>query len=603
VLANPRDEEALYTVLASPLVGVSTDALVMLAAAARESGRDPWWVLRDPEERLDDLPPSDRERMLGFAEWAADERVVALRQGLESLIERAVERTGYDLAVLALPGGQRRLANVRKLMRLGRHHTDTHGPSLRGFLDLVALRSSAWIADPDESEAPVESEGLDAVRLMTIHRAKGLEFGVVCVADLGRGPRWSAELLRVGRDGRLGIRVARPGTGRREGALDYDELGEEERMRAAAEERRLFYVALTRAQERLILGGAARVEAWGNSNGGAPMSWLGPALIEDISAGEGVSEGVRFSVVRPGAAGDAADAVRPIAIGHRPAQPEAGLVSPPLPPVPSAPPVSSVSYTSLAAYRRCGYRFYAERVLGIPPVPSEATADPGASAPATVLDPAERGTVVHALLERLDFRRPVVPTPEAITAAAPRRPTAAELEDIARLLESFAGSGLRARLGRAHGVRREQRFAFLHDGLLITGMLDVLAAEPGNRTLIVDYKSDRLDGADPAALVARDYGTQQLIYALAALRTGARAVEVVHVFLEDPEAPVSAIFEAERLPELEAALSELLAGLGAGTFNVTETPHRGVCRGCPAEGGLCSWPLEMTRRTAPDQLF
>ncbi len=294
VLANPRDEEALYTVLVSPLVGASTDALVLLGAAGRDSGRDPWWVLRDPEDRLDELAADDRERMVQFARWAAGERVVAAREGVEGLIERLLEHTGYDLAVLALPGGQRRLANVRKLMRLGRRHNALHGPGLRSFLDLVALRASAWIADPDQSEAPVESEGLDAVRLMTIHRAKGLEFPVVCVADLGRAPRWSAPLVRVGRDGRLGLRLARPGTGRKEPALAYEALADEERVRAAREERRLFYVAMTRARERLILSGAARLEKWGEGNG-VPMAWLGPALVGDVSAGEGVVGGVRFS--------------------------------------------------------------------------------------------------------------------------------------------------------------------------------------------------------------------------------------------------------------------------------------------------------------------
>ena len=54
-LANPRDEEALYTVLASPMVAVSVDALVTVAAAGRASGRDPWWVLREPDGRLDEL--------------------------------------------------------------------------------------------------------------------------------------------------------------------------------------------------------------------------------------------------------------------------------------------------------------------------------------------------------------------------------------------------------------------------------------------------------------------------------------------------------------------------------------------------------------------
>ncbi|HTX31984.1 MAG TPA: UvrD-helicase domain-containing protein [Solirubrobacteraceae bacterium] len=597
VLANPRDEEALYTLLASPLVGVSTDGLVLLAAVGRESARDPWWVLRDPEDRLDPVP-ADRDRMVGFAAWAAGERVVAARAGVEGLIERVLDHTGYDLHVLALPGGQRRLANVRKLMRLGRHHAAAHGPDLRSFLELVALRSSAWIPDPDQSEAPVESEGLDAVRLMTIHRAKGLEFPVVCVADLGRAPRWSAPLLRVGRDGRVGLRLARPGTGRKEPALAYDALADEERSEAAAEERRLFYVAMTRAQERLILSGAARLEKWGQGPNGVPMAWLGPALVGDLSAGEGVSEGVRFSVVRPAEA-DLDDIGGRIGPQSRPGQ---GLAPPPaLPSQPEAPPVGAVSYTSLAAYRRCGYRFYVERVLGIPPTEGRAGADapPGEA----VLDAAERGTLVHALLENIDFRRPVPPSPAAIIAAAPREPTPAEVEDVTGLLQAFAGSELRERLWRASRVRREQRFGFLHRQLLISGMLDVMASEPGNRTLIVDYKSDRLAGADPASLVAGEYGTQQLIYALAALRAGAAEVEVVHVFLERPEEPIVASFGAAQSEELEARLDELTQGLLARRFQVTESPQRGVCHGCPAEGGLCSWPLEMTRRGAADTLF
>jgi hypothetical protein len=64
-----------------------------------------------------------------------------------------------------------------------------------------------------------------------------------------------------------------------------------------------------------------------------------------------------------------------------------------------------------------------------------------------------------------------------------------------------------------------------------------------------------------------------------------------------------AYFTREQLPALEAALAELAGGVLRREFAVTEAPHRGVCDGCPAEGGLCSWPLEMTRREAPDRLF
>jgi ATP-dependent helicase/nuclease subunit A len=68
-LANPRDEEALYTVLASPLVGASLDALVVLGAGARAASRDPWWVLREPEGRLDELSEPEREKLAAFAAW------------------------------------------------------------------------------------------------------------------------------------------------------------------------------------------------------------------------------------------------------------------------------------------------------------------------------------------------------------------------------------------------------------------------------------------------------------------------------------------------------------------------------------------------------
>jgi ATP-dependent helicase/nuclease subunit A len=619
-LANPRDEESLYTVLVSPLVGVSADALVVLASAARTRGSDPWSVLRDPEGAFDGLGEGDLELLGRFAARFAIEREVVARAGAETLIERAIDQTGYDLAVLAMPGGQRRLANVRKLMRLAREHEAAHGPDLRGFLDLVIRRArsgggadgGAGSGESRESEAPVEGEALDAVRLMTIHRAKGLEFDVVCVADLGRGPRWRAELMRIGRDGRFGLRLAEPGTGRRESALDYRALGEERQAVEADEERRLFYVAMTRARERLILSGAAKLEARADLEesgshpptfgGGGPIAWIGPAMAD--------RDDVAVTFVQP----------QDLAIPEPPPPPpvpEVPLPEPPPPPPlpeppppPPAPAVAALSYTSLAEYQRCGYRFYAERVLRLPALAGPAGGNDDRPSGLSALD---RGTLVHALLERLDFRRPIVATGEAVAAAAaglgftvaPGGPDAAQ---IIELVDRFAGGELCRRLGRATGVRREEGFRFLlaadgRPGVLIGGVFDVIAREPGGRTLVVDYKTDRLDGADPQELADRAYGTQRLVYALAALRAGAAVVEVVHTFLELPQRPAVAIFTREQAPALEARLTALAQGVLDRRFAVTDAPQRGVCEGCPAEGGLCSWPLEMTRREAADRLF
>jgi ATP-dependent exoDNAse (exonuclease V) beta subunit len=617
-LANPRDEESLYGVLASPLVGASLDALVVLAAASRASERDPWWLLREPRGELAGLDAADRARLETFTAWFAGERRRARRCGMEELIDSALVASGYDLAMLAMPGGRRRLANVRKLMRLAREHEDSHGPDLHGFLDLVADREAGRSSESRESEAPMEGEGLDAIRLMTIHRAKGLEFPVVVVADLGRAVRPASEIVRVTRDGRLGLRLSRAGAGGRENALDYRAIGDAQREAQEAEERRLFYVAVTRAQERLVLSGALKFEGFigaGGATGGGPAAWLAPAFVPDLGevlergGGEVDREGARIGV-RIGRPGELARETEAPAGGGAGPAPDPAPDPPPDPAAARAgAPVSALSYSSLGEYARCGYRFYAERVLRMPPVPEPRRPAEPTEGPRSAAD---RGVLLHALLEGLDFRRPAVPGAEAVTAAAAQAglhppPGPAEADELAALVRRFADSDLCARLGRATQTRREERFTFplCADPAqpLVVGAIDVLAREPSGRMLVVDYKSDRLDGADPAAVVEREYGTQRLVYALAALHAGAEGVEISHCFLERPDAPVSVTFERGQLAELQARLEALGRGVLERRFEVAPAPYRGLCAGCPAQGGLCSWPLEITRRESPDTLF
>jgi ATP-dependent helicase/nuclease subunit A len=617
-LANPRDEESLYGVLASPLVGVSLDALVVLAAATRESERDPWWLLREPRGELAGVGEADRARLETFTAWFARERERARRCGMEELIDSALVASGYDLAMLAMPGGRRRLANVRKLMRLAREHEDAHGPDLHGFLDLISDREAGRSSESRESEAPMEGEGLDAIRLMTIHRAKGLEFPVVVVADLGRAVRPPSEIVRVTPDGRLGLRLSRAGAGGRENALDYRAIGDERRVAQEAEERRLFYVAVTRAQERLVLSGALKFDGFigeGGATGGGPAAWLAPAFVPALGevmargGGEVRHEGARVTV-RIGRPEDLAR--EPEAPPPAPTSSAPERVAAPAPPPATgttAAPVGALSYSSLGEYTSCGYRFYAERVLGLPPIPEPRGSVPPTEGPRSAAD---RGVLLHALLEGLDFRRPAVPGAQVISAAAAQAglrppPGPAETDELAGLVRRFADSELCARLGRATHARREERFAFPLGSdasqPLVVGAIDVLAREPSGRTLVVDYKSDRLDGADPAAIVSRQYATQRLVYALAALHAGAEAVEIAHCFLERPDEPVSVTFARGQMAELEGRLAALGQGVLERRFPVTAAPYRGTCAGCPAQGGLCSWPLEMTRRESPDTLF
>jgi hypothetical protein len=429
--------------------------------------------------------------------------------------------------------------------------------------------------------------------------------------------------MRVGRDGRFGLRLSQPGTGRSEPALEYKALGDEQLTDEAREERRLFYVAMTRAQERLILSGAAKLDGWPVGSGGGPIGWIGPALVPDLATQAERREGG----VEAGVAVRFVDSEE---LSCRPAEPAAAApvaapgggaavaddAPPRPPPAASTVAVTELSYSAVEAHSRCGYRFYAERVLRLPPVDGTPLGEGEAGerdetrgivsgAEPGVLGGAERGALVHELLERLDFRRPVVPDPAAVGQTLPPE----QLEEILALVRAFTNSELCRRLGRATGARSEQGFAFLlrTDGepqaVLIRGVFDVIAQEPEGRALVVDYKTDRLQGLEGEQVVQSAYGVQRLVYALAALRAGAQTVEVIHTFLELPERPAVAHFSRADIPGLEAELTRLTAAMVGGEFPVSPAPHRGLCRGCPAEGGLCSWPLAATRRGAPDQLF
>ena len=646
-LANPHDEEALVSVLGSPLVGASLDALALLGMGSRR-GRGLWPVLEeafaDPEERSSDgaelaaaLPAPDRDRIAGFVRSLREERGEVPRRSLAALVERAISASGYDRAVLALPGGERRLANLRKLKRLARQFEAAEGRDLRGFLDLISGREESASR---EGEAPLEGEALDAVRLMTVHAAKGLEFPVVCVADLGRGDPCASRLLRVAPDGRVGLRVPDPNGGSLE-TLDGPVLRGEEERAEEGEEQRLLWVAATRAERRLIVSGGLDLDKMRGAGSGAPMDWLAPALVpelaEEVRAGrhEGVSTRVaagrrgrvQWQVVTASRLDDGlwAPARRPG--GDAEARRTTGLApasenreAPAEGSLPLAPPRAlplRMSYSALESYRRCGYRFYLERHLGIPATEAARSLDSARAERASGLDARTRGAVAHELLERIDLRRPTPPSTEQVAArleAHGATPSPGDLDDLRRLFAGFVDSPLRARMARADGVRRELPFAFelglgvespggspehSSPSLLVEGVLDVHGWE-GEGALVIDYKSDHVaPGDDLEALCAESYSNQRLVYALAALRARAQWVEVAHLFLERPDEPVGVRFSAGEAPELERRLRALLGDMLAGRYEPSPTPHAGLCAGCPGRQALCSWPPERTSASAP----
>ncbi|MEI7760359.1 MAG: UvrD-helicase domain-containing protein [Thermoleophilia bacterium] len=607
LLQNRYDDEALLTVLASPFVGVSNDALVLIRSTAE---RRP--IFRGIERTLPaDLPEEDRRLVRAFLQRYARLVESSARLSLELLCERILVEHDYDLAVLTRRDGQRRYANLRKLARLARSYEELRGPDLEGFIRFVAGQDAAGAAERDAASDEEES---DAVRLLTIHGAKGLEFKVVVVADAGRDRPASDDILCLS-DGQFGFKIAHPETGERLATTSYENVKAIRERHENAEQQRLYYVAMTRAMERLIVSGSIDPAKKGDAE--TPIGWvlgrlgLGEQLDRSENVGPAEAGGGAANIVlhidRHLPAGPdgarAADTAADTAATDADAEASQLLLFagagedvpvpvqrlPDLHEIPAPPPahVTRLSYSAIALHDRCGYRYYAEHVIGMQSVP----VGPEAGGVAREgLHAIEAGDAVHRLLELVDLAAPVPPdaaTLETHVRAWYPAATDADLVRVGAFVRAYTDSALAVRIAALDGIRPERPFSFELDGVLVSGRLDVLWAA-GENALVLDYKTNTLGGRDPAEIVEREYSTQQTVYAIACLRAGAQRVEVVYHFLEDEDAVVSRTFTAADAGWLEGALSASIARIREGVFR--PTPSAFACSGCPALDVVCAGP-------------
>jgi ATP-dependent exoDNAse (exonuclease V) beta subunit len=262
----------------------------------------------------------------------------------DRLIAMALDQCGYTTGLT-----ERARANVEKLLAWLRREFGEHPRHLAELLhDLEALRWTQSVA-----EAPPPEAG-DVVRMMTIHAAKGLEFPVVFVSALHRVPDRRKPVIAVSGDIGLGVKWRHPATGKGHSDLAHLALIEQIERKEEAEENRLLYVAMTRAQDRLILSHAERKRS-------SPWQKLAELVVPESAAPP-----------EPQATGAAA----------------AGIAEEILdPPALSGQHDSAVAATSVAMFQACPRRYYLSRYLGLEPTPDR----PGTGA-------IELGLNVHAAL-------------------------------------------------------------------------------------------------------------------------------------------------------------------------------------------------------------
>jgi ATP-dependent exoDNAse (exonuclease V) beta subunit len=230
---NPNDKVALVAALRSPFFGISDEELFMFHARGGNLNYLPeaqGTLLEQPFHLLREL-----HEMRNQASVAA-------------LLKRLYEATSGLVLFLLKPQGEQRVANLMKIGDVARALDERGMLSFRGFVHWLSERREE---EAEEEEPPTLERGDNFVRLLTIYRAKGLEFPVVILADLAHKAGGREDFI-IDRSGeRIAIKVGPKDSGFQ--TANYEKMSQWEEKRGEAEERRVLYVGMTRARDFLVL--------------------------------------------------------------------------------------------------------------------------------------------------------------------------------------------------------------------------------------------------------------------------------------------------------------------------------------------------------------
>lgn len=576
---NPEQDLAMAAVLRSPLVGLDETAL----AGVRLAGDGTLWQnlpafvasLPDGVDEKEDL----QQFMAAFDSW----RTYSRRHGVAELLQRLYDDTAYVDFVGAMPGGDVRQANLKALYDRARQYEEA---GFRGLFRYLQLMDKMKEDGLDLAPAKVVSEKEDVVRIMSIHKSKGLEFPVVFVADMGKAFNRRDTQDQILFHNRLGIGLKQydPEWRMSYPTLIWSGIAAQLRWEGTAEEERILYVAMTRARDQLILTGHSSHidrdwQRWTSRLNPAQaksyFDWVMPAALAPFGAKADAD------YARPGAAWQ--DAIWQVRIaravpagtveeGAYDGEPRlealrrGDLTGTPVPSwldeqlswqyaYPQA--VRTAAKFSVSEVKRRYQGLHSDELQDeaalsvpaaavIPTAPGEddafAALPPWLAGEEAAVSGAQRGTALHKALQY------ITPAADQTTATLRHEIDAFVRQGLlsreeAKLvyvpaLAAFCQSDIGRRMAESPELHREYPFTVLLAGgdplpetetgeqILIQGVIDCLFRED-DAWILVDYKSDRLETAD--AFRSR-YAVQLTLYKRAVEQITHRPVEETYIY-------------------------------------------------------------------------
>jgi len=547
VIANPRDEISLAVVLRSPLVEASDDALLRLKNTGENMGQSLWHM-----ESAAEFTADDQVKLSRFANRLREWRIRREYVSFDRLLLAAIDDCGYRPE-----SGERGAANIDKFLAQARDAA-SRMPLDEFVQELSLVRDS----NPREPDAPPE-DSANAVKIMTVHSAKGLEFPVVFVAALHKGMKSDLPVVAFSKTYGLGARWRNPAKREDKDDLFMHALRDEWKKREAEESDRLLYVAMTRAEEHLALSFSI-----GDRK---PANWAAVAVaklalntehacdeVRTYTAPDGIAWKLKL-LVTDRAPEPAAQAGTGLMRAER-----AVLVQQAKPPLVNGQQDSNATVTALAEFAACPRQYYLGRYLGFEGRRRKLVVSDEADDQEADVDLAagEFGTQVHDLLAGTTV--PDAP-PEAV-----------------RLAGVFRHSPLGRRAARAPRVEREFDFLMAMEDLVVRGQVDLWFEEGGELT-VVDYKTDDVTAVE-AHQRAQDYGLQLRLYARAVERVAGRPPDRAWLHFLRPNTVIEVDLSPSLLESPEQMVRDFQEAQSRLEFPLNEGER---CKRCPFYRGLC----------------
>lgn len=561
ILDNPLQDIPMAAVLASPIVGMDDEELAQIRSAFKGvSFAQAALSAMAGEDGYED------EKLKAFALVFERLRGAVADTPIHELLYMMLDETGFYRYASAMPAGKRRRQNIDMLIEMAAAYEKTSYKGLFHFVRYIDIQQKYEI---DYGEADTAGENDDVVRIMTIHKSKGLEFPVVFVSGLGKGFNTQDTKSDLVIHEKLGLglveKTKSPRTKRP--SLIRNEIVSRIKRENLGEELRVLYVALTRAKEKIILtGGLSNAQKSfekyrGNVNANQPISfgqregagcyldWIIPAMLSypdkyTVSTVDATEFAARTAMDM--AANDISKAQL---IGHISAADEtkakelaeefdfeyayASDIT-----KKSKYSVSELKHDSMVEKYDSTER-EAERPKFLLEeketyVPDFARDDEAGGASNESKEPknaagvnqgALRGTAVHRVMECLDFKSLCdIDTKDHVVVSAFVKKSMDEMlkkglitDDMYRLtrpklIEQFISSDVAARMAQADkrgDLYKEKPFVMDYEGVLVQGIIDVFWLE-NDKIVLLDYKTDRVNAAKE--LIDR-YSTQLKLYA------------------------------------------------------------------------------------------